>query len=299
MKPNLWLIIPCYNEQEIIHRTMNVLSQKLHEMIRLEVISADSQIMLVDDGSKDQTWTLIKKRCEVDQMFRGIKLSRNFGQQSALLAGMHYACGKCDCIISMDADLQDDVSVLSDFVDKFQMGYQVIYGVRNDRRTDTWFKKNTAALFYRLMSWLNTKTVEGHSECRLLSDKALRALQEYTEINPFLRGIVPLLGFDSTVVYYARQERTAGETKYPIWKLVRLALDGIMSSSEKPLRLIPLLGVLCLCFGIAGVPYNSWVSSGLQLLCLGIVGSYTSKVYTQVKRRPRYIISEIIGGDAL
>lgn len=296
MNPNLWLIIPCYNEEDMIRLTMAVLGRKLQEMIGLGMIAPESKIVLVDDGSTDRTWPMIRERREKDGLLCGIRLSRNFGQQNALLAGMLYACGKCDCMISMDADLQDDVNALPDFIEKYRQGYQIVYGVRSDRSADTWLKRNTAALFYRLMDWLGTETVAGHSECRLLGDKALRALQAYQESGLFLRGIIPKLGFASTTVCYARQKRVAGETKYSGRKLVHLALDGMTASSDKLLRIIPLLACLCLGLGIIGAPCNQWTSAGLQMLSLGIVGAYTAKIYAEVRCRPRYIIDEITDG---
>lgn len=296
--PVLWLITPCYNEQAVLSQTFDTLSQLMTDMSHSNLISAASKIVVIDDGSTDQTWRMIEERCEVDQMFCGIKLSRNFGQQKALLAGMEYAYGKCDCIISIDADLQDDLNVLQDFVKNFKLGYHIVYGVHDGRDTDTWFKRITAKLFYLLTRCLGAEMVENHSECRLLSSDALRALLEHRENNIFLRSIIPQLGFESTVVRYAIRKRPAGETKYSVSKLLRLAIDGIVSSSEKPLRLIPLAGLLCACAGIAGVPYNGWVSSGLQLICLGIACEYLGKVSVDIKRRPRYIISKIIGGDS-
>lgn len=230
MIPNLWLIIPCYNEQDVLGRSMELLSQKLQEMIALQMVSPKSRIVCVDDGSTDQTWEIIRERCKADSMFRGIKLSRNFGQRQALLEGMAYACGKCDCIISLDADLQDDITVLPEFIEKYKQGYPVVYGVRNDRSTDSWLKEHTAMLFYSLMNRLGTDVVKNHSEYRLLSDKALRALIEYKDSNLFLRYIIPRLGFDGAIVYYARQKREAGKTKYSAWKLVRLAMSAIISS---------------------------------------------------------------------
>lgn len=230
MIPKLWLIIPCYNEQEVLERTMELLSKKLEEMIRLSLISSESRIVFVDDGSKDSTWKIIQKRCEIDQMFDGIKLPKNRGQQQALMVGMMYSCEKCDCIISLDADLQDDINALPEFIEKFKSGYHVVYGVHNDRDTYSWFKKHTATLFYKLMNCLGTNIVENHSECRLLSDKALHALQKYQESNLFLRYIIPRLGFDGAIVYYATQKREAGQTKYSVWKMIRLAISAIISS---------------------------------------------------------------------
>ena len=316
MRTNLWLIIPCYNEEEILEYSMGEIHGLMEGLLRRDLISDASRIVLVDDGSKDKTWNLIKNRCRNDSMFHGIKLSRNQGHQNALLAGMMYACGKCDCVITLDADLQDDINMIPEFVDKFKEGYHVVYGVRSSRGTDTGFKKNTAAFFYKLMNFLGAETVDDHADYRLMSDKALHALKEYKEINLFLRGIVPLLGFASTKVFYERKERIAGETKYPLKKMISFALDGITSFSVKPLRVISVLGVMCSGLSVLGLLYalisyfanvavpgwtaivcSIWLLGGIQLLCLGVVGEYIGKIFAEVKQRPRYIVEEIVGGD--
>lgn len=317
MKTNLWLVIPCYNEEEILEYSMGEVRGLMDELRRQDRISPDSRIVLVDDGSKDATWELIKNKCRSDAMFSGIKLSRNRGHQNALLAGLMYACDKCDCVISLDADLQDDIHVIPEFVEKYQQGYQIVYGVRSSRETDTGFKKNTASVFYKLMNFLGAETVDNHADYRLMSNKALRALKDYKETNLFLRGIVPLIGFKSTNVYYERKERVAGETKYPLKKMISFALDGITSFSVKPLRVISLLGIVCSGLSVLGLLYalisyfanitvpgwtaivcSIWLLGGIQLLCLGVVGEYIGKIFSEVKHRPRYIIDEVIAKES-
>ena len=316
MKPKLWLIIPCYNEEKTLELTMPALKSQLSSMVQAGQISHASKIVLIDDGSKDQTWHHIKQQCVTDSMFQGIKLSRNQGHQNALLAGMMYACEKCDCIVSMDADLQDDIHVLPEFIEKYKQGYEVVYGVRNNRDTDSGFKKNTASLFYKLMNLMGAETVDNHADYRLLSKKALLALKDYREVNLFLRGIVPLIGFKSTKVFYKRKKRAAGKTKYPLRKMLCFAIDGITSFSVKPLRLISFLGILCSALSIVGLLYalisyflnitvpgwtatvcSIWFLGGIQLLCLGVVGEYIGKIFSEVKQRPRYIIEEVVLND--
>lgn len=316
MSTNLWLIIPCYNEEKILELTTREVSATMEKMISEGLISRSSRVVFVDDGSKDKTWRLIKNASESSSMILGIKLSRNQGHQNALLAGMMYACGKCDCIISLDADLQDDINVLPEFVKKYEQGYQVVYGVRSSRETDTGFKKNTASLFYKLMNYMGAETLDNHADYRLLSDKALTALKDYKEVNLFLRGIVPLIGFESTIVYYERKERVAGETKYPLKKMISFALNGITSFSIRPLRIISMLGILCSGLSVLGLLYalisyfanvavpgwtaivcSIWLIGGIQLLCLGVVGEYIGKIFSEVKQRPRYIIEEVTANE--
>lgn len=310
---NLWLIIPCYNEEEILNLTISELNKKLQAMLSEGLISRESKMLFVDDGSKDKTWQIIKTNSISNPMVSGLKLSRNQGHQNALLAGMMYACGKCDCIISLDADLQDDIGVLPDFIEKYKQGYHVVYGVRSCRDTDAQFKKNTASLFYKLMNRMGAETVDNHADYRLLSNKALMGLKEFKEVNLFLRGIVPLIGFESSIVYYERKERTAGVTKYPLKRMITFALDGITSFTIKPLRYISLLGIICSVMSIFGLLYafisyflnltvpgwtaivcSIWLLGGIQLLCLGVVGEYIGKIFSEVKNRPRYIIDEIV-----
>lgn len=317
IKTNLWLIIPCYNEEQILDYAMTELENILERLKQEGQISDNSKVVFVDDGSKDGTWEKIRLKCKSTSFFTGIKLSRNRGHQNALLAGMMFACGKCDCIISLDADLQDDISVIPDFLEKFRQGYQVVYGVRSNRETDTVFKKGSASLFYKIMKLLGAETIDNHADYRLLGNRALLALQDYKETNLFLRGVVPLIGFDSTTVFYSRKERTAGETKYPLRKMISFALDGITSFSVKPLRFISLIGILCSGLSVLGLIYalisyfanvavpgwtaivcSIWLIGGIQLLCLGVVGEYIGKIFSEVKHRPRYIIEDIIESDA-
>lgn len=313
MKTNLWFVIPCYNEDQILEHTIHQIDYLVNDLQRQVLISEESKVVLVDDGSKDNTWSIISRKSREDSRYIGIKLSRNKGHQNALLAGMTYASGKCDCIISMDADLQDDINVVPKFLEAYQQGYQIVYGVRNNRDTDTKFKKNTASLFYKFMKFLGAETVDNHADFRLMSKQALQALSEFKEANLFLRGIVPLIGLKSTVVYYERQERLAGETKYPLKKMISFAMDGITSFSVKPLRVISLLGIICSGLSTLGLLYalisyianvtvpgwtaivcSIWLLGGVQLLCLGVVGEYIGKIFSEVKQRPRFIIEEII-----
>ena len=273
--------------------------------------SENSRIVYVDDGSRDDTWPLITRLQEENPAVRGLKLSRNRGHQNALLAGLMTVKEECDCAVSMDADLQDDVEVLSEFVRKFREGCDVVYGVRNSRETDTAFKRSTAQGFYKVMHLLGAEVVYNHADYRLMSRRALQALSEYKEVNLFLRGIVPLIGFRSDYVYYDRHERFAGESKYPLKKMIAFAMEGITSFSVKPLKLISRLGILISILSIFGLLYalisyctghavagwtaivsSIWLLGGLQMLCLGVAGTYIGKIYSEVKARPRFIIEE-------
>lgn len=313
---NLWLVIPCYNEEKVLEMSMREILNVMDHMVQNKQISESSKIVLVDDGSKDKTWSIIRDKCLQDSRFRGIKLSRNQGHQNALLAGLMYACEKCDCVISLDADLQDDISVIPEFVEKYEQGNEIVYGVRKSRETDTGFKRNTASAFYKLMNFLGAETVDNHADYRLMGNRALRALREYKEVNLFLRGIVPLIGFKSDQVYYERKERAAGETKYPLKKMISFALDGITSFSVKPLRVISLLGIICSGLSVLGLLYalisyfanltvpgwtaivcSIWLLGGIQLLCLGVVGEYIGKIFSEVKQRPRYVVEEVAASD--
>lgn len=286
----LYLIIPCYNEEAIINITADRVNTKFNELIQNGLISMDSRIVFVDDGSMDNTWGLIQQYCYSSSRYIGVKLSRNFGQQNALLAGMEYARGKCDCIISIDADLQDDINVLSEFIEKYRHGHEIVYGVRDDRSTDSMFKRYSASLFYKIMKMIDSSVIENHSECRLLGSKALEALSQCKEYSVFLRGIIPRLGFNSEKVYYSRQKRIAGETKYSVWKLIKLALEGIILSDAKLNRYIHVMTLACLIFGLFNVRFNPWIGLAIQLSCLSIFSGYVAKIYTETKQRPRYII---------
>lgn len=307
--PVLYLVIPCYNEEEVLPETTKRLTEKMIGMIRSEFIHADSRILFVDDGSRDQTWALIEEYSEAIPFVDGVKLAHNRGHQNALLAGLMTAMPLCDCAISLDADLQDDTDAIDRFVEKYKEGCDVVYGVRNKRDTDTVFKRTTAEGFYKFMKVLGVDVVFNHADYRLMSRRALEGLSEYKEVNLFLRGIVPLIGYRSDYVYYDRAERFAGESKYPLRKMLSFAFDGISSFSVKPLKLISNLGILISVLSIFGLLYalishicgvtvagwtaivcSIWLLGGLQMLCLGVVGAYIGKIYSEVKQRPRYLI---------
>lgn len=307
--PVLYLVIPCYNEEEVLPETTKRLTEKLHGMVRAQIVHSDSRILYVDDGSRDKTWTLISEYSAAIPYVDGVKLAHNRGHQNALLAGLMTAMPLCDCAISMDADLQDDTDAADRFVEKYKEGCDVVYGVRNKRETDTFFKRTTAEGFYKFMKLLGVDVVFNHADYRLMSRRALEGLSEYKEINLFLRGIVPLIGFKSDYVYYDRAERFAGESKYPLKKMISFALDGISSFSVKPLKLISNLGILISVLSVFGLLYalishlcgvtvagwtaivcSIWLLGGLQMLSLGVVGGYIGKIYSEVKQRPRYLI---------
>lgn len=309
--PTVYFVIPCYNEEEMLPRTVKALTAQLDAMRSKSLIDEKSRILFVDDGSKDKTWQLIEKFSQENKTIEGLKLAHNRGHQHALLAGLETAEQYCDCAISMDADLQDDIEVLDEFVEKYLEGCDVVYGVRKERKTDTFFKKTTAEGFYKVMKWMGVEVVFNHADYRLMSKRALLALKDYKEVNLFLRGIVPLIGFRSDYVYYDRKERAAGESKYPLGKMIAFALDGITSFSVKPLKLISNLGILISTLSIFGLLYtlisyfsgntvpgwtatvgSIWLLGGLQMLCIGVVGGYVGKIYTESKHRPRYLIEE-------
>ncbi|MDF1494395.1 glycosyltransferase family 2 protein [Caproiciproducens sp. CPB-2] len=311
MMPTVYLVIPCYNEEEVLPETVKRLTIKMNSMIKAGRADGKSRMLLVDDGSRDRTWELISGYCEENTLVSGIKLAHNRGHQNALLAGLMTAKEYCDCAISLDADLQDDIEVLDQFVDKFTDGCDVVYGVRNKRETDTTFKRTTAQGFYKFMKVLGVDVVYNHADYRLMSRRALDALSEYKEVNLFLRGIVPLIGYRSDYVYYDRNERFAGESKYPLKKMLSFALDGITSFSVKPLKMISTLGIVLSLLSILGLIYalvsyfmglavagwtaivcSIWLLGGIQLLCLGVVGGYVGKIYSEVKARPRFRIEE-------
>ena len=309
MEATVYFVIPCYNEEAVLPETTRRMTDKLNAMRAAGLIGEKSRILYVDDGSKDRTWELVSQFNRENPWVEGVKLSHNRGHQHALLCGLMSAMPRCDAAISMDADLQDDIDALDQFVKKFQEGCDVVYGVRNKRDTDTWFKRTTAEGFYKVMQLLGVDVVFNHADYRLMSKRALEALSEYKEVNLFLRGIVPLIGYRSDYVYYDRHERFAGESKYPLKKMLSFALDGITSFSVKPLKLISNLGILISVLSILGLLYalisyfagwavtgwtaivcSIWLSGGLQMLCLGVVGTYIGKIYSEVKQRPRYLI---------
>lgn len=307
--PIFTIIVPCYNEEEVLEMTIDQLTEKLAEMVALNMVSEKSKILFVDDGSKDRTWELIYKAGLKNEMVKGLKLSRNAGHQNALLAGLFSAKEASDCMVTIDADLQDDIHAINEMVRKYNEGYDVVYGVRSSRESDTLFKRFTAEGFYKLMDKLGVKLVFNHADFRLMSRRAVEELEHFSESNMFLRGIVPLIGFSSTTVYYDRKERLAGETKYPLKKMLAFAFDGITSFSVTPIRFVMLVGCLSffvsLVFGLyfltlklfgntelgwTSLITSIWLIGGLQLIALGLVGEYIGKIYKETKRRPKYII---------
>lgn len=310
-KPVLYIVIPCYNEQEVLPITAPMFLKKLTQLCDDGLISGDSRIMFVNDGSSDGTWELIRALSEENEHYIGISQSRNRGHQNALLAGLMEAKDRCDISISIDCDGQDDINAMDKMVAEYLGGCDVVYGVRSSRETDSFFKRTTAQGFYKLLSKMGAEVVYNHADYRLLSARVLRELVNFREVNLFLRGMVPLVGFKSTCVEYARAERLAGESKYPLKKMLSLAADGITSLSVKPLRLITSFGVFVAVLSFIGVIWAivsalcgatvaGWASttcivcfvSGVQLTCLGIIGEYIGKIYLETKGRPRYIISE-------
>lgn len=316
MNCRLFIVVPCFNEEEMLGITVGKLREKMYRLMRKNLISDDSKVLFVDDGSTDKTWDIISSLTKNETLFCGIRLSGNCGHQNALMAGMMYAKTRCDCMISMDADLQDDIEVTDEFLMKYYDGCEIVFGVRNSRETDTPFKRNSARFFYKLMNSAGAKTVYDHADYRLMSKKALEALEQFKETNLFLRGIVPTLGFKTGCVYYDRCEREAGESKYPLRKMVEFAFNGITSFTVKPLRLISVLGLLFSIFSGAGLMYalisyfagitvrgwtaivcSVWLLGGVLMLCIGVLGEYIGKIYSEVKHRPRYIIQEIAGDE--
>ena len=309
----LYLVIPCYNEEEVLPETSKRLTAKLGAMIEMSLISEDSKIVFVNDGSKDRTWQLIRQYHEENPMIQGINLSRNKGHQSALLAGLMTVKEYCDMAISMDADLQDDVDAIDQFVEKYYEGCEVVYGVRSERKTDSFFKRASAQSFYKLMLHMGVEIVYNHADYRLMSRRALDEMEGFKEVNLFLRGIVPLIGFQSGVVTYERHERFAGESKYPLKKMLNFAFDGITSCSVKPIRMVTTLGIIIFAISILMLIYflitwcigwtvpgwtsivvSVWAIGGLQLLAIGIIGEYIGKIYMETKARPKVIVQEYL-----
>ena len=319
MPGKLMVVIPCYNEEEVLPETSRRLVDKMAALVEKGLIAQDSRVLLVDDGSRDRTWELITGLNRANPLFEGIKLSRNRGHQNALLAGLMTARGRCDMCISMDADLQDDMDAMDRFIEKYEEGCEVVYGVRNKRETDTVFKRETALMFYRLMKGLGVDITYNHADYRLMSNRALDALSQFGEVNLFLRGLAPLVGFQSDIVTYDRSERFAGESKYPFKKMLAFAIDGITSFSVKPLRLITTVGLVIFVVSLLMLLYtliswigghavlgwtstlaSIWMIGGIQLLSLGVIGEYVGKIYNETKRRPRFIIDRYLNdrGDA-
>ncbi len=311
MNPVLYIVIPCYNEEAVLPITAPLFRDKLLSLSQQGKISPDSRVLLVNDGSKDNTWNLICQLAKEDEHYMGICLSRNRGHQNALLAGLMEAKDKCDITISIDCDGQDDINAMDAMVDEYLTGAEIVYGVRSKRDTDTFFKRFTAESFYKVMKWMGADTVFNHADYRLVSSRALKEFANFREVNIFLRGMFPLVGFKSTCVYYERHERIAGQSHYPLKKMLALAFDGITSLSIKPIRIITGLGVFISLAAFALIIYalvsyftgnvvSGWASSlivtcflgGIQLICLGVIGEYVGKIYMETKARPRFIISQ-------
>ena len=309
--PTLYIVIPCYNEEKVLPITSTMFLDKINELVNLGKISDDSRIMFVNDGSKDKTWEIICDLANKDKHYIGISQSRNRGHQNAVLAGLMEAKDQCDITISIDCDGQDDINAMNKMVDEYLDGCEVVYGVRSKRDTDTFFKRFTAEGFYHLMNWMGAEVVFNHADYRLISSRVLQEFANFKEVNIFLRGMIPLVGFKSTSVYYERHERIAGESHYPLKKMLALAFDGITSLSVKPIRMITGLGLVVTIISfllviwavvgkIQGSTVSGWSSTisiicflgGVQLLSLGIIGEYIGKIYLETKARPRYIISE-------
>ena len=302
--PILYIVIPCYNEQEVLPVTSPLFLQKLESLIEKGRIAPESRVVFVNDGSKDDTWAIIQGLAAQNEHFQGVCLSRNRGHQNALLGGLMTVKDKCDITISIDCDGQDDINAMDEMVEQYWQGCEVVYGVRSKRDTDTFFKRFTAEGFYKVMNWMGAQVVFNHADYRLLSSRVLREFANFKEVNIFLRGMVPLVGFKSTSVYYERAERLAGESHYPLKKMLALAFDGITSLSVKPIRLITGFGFLVVLWAIVraimGATVAGWASTtaivcfmgGIQLLCLGVIGEYIGKIYMETKARPRYIIGE-------
>ncbi len=305
----LYIVVPCYNEEEVLLETARRLQEKMTALIKKEMVSPKSRVLFVDDGSKDSTWEKISSLHQENPLFSGLKLSHNRGHQNALIAGLMTAREPADIVISMDADLQDDIEAVDQFLLEYQGGSDIVYGVRSSRTKDTVFKRTTAVGYYKLLRALGVEIVENHADYRLMSKRALNALAEFKEVNLFLRGIVPLIGFRTSVVKYERNERFAGESKYPLKKMLAFAIDGVTSFSVKPIRFITWLGVIIFCLSVLSLAWiladklfgktvsgwatlmgSIWALGGIQLLCLGILGEYISKIYQETKQRPRFFI---------
>ncbi|MCC3378386.1 glycosyltransferase family 2 protein [Paenibacillus farraposensis] len=315
--PVLTLVIPCYNEEEVLTETISRLTAILEELAERQLISKHSKMLFVDDGSRDKTWNIIASYNQTNPYVSGLKLAKNAGHQNALLSGLMEAKETSDCVISVDADLQDDLNAIQEFVIKFKEGYDIVYGVRKSRATDTFFKRSTAQGFYRVMSKMGVNIVYNHADYRLMSKRVLQELSNFKEVNLFLRGLVPLIGYRSTEVYYDRHERFAGESKYPLKKMLAFAFDGITSFSVTPIRLVSAVGFAM--FGISlliavytiiskllgttvwgwsSLMLSIWFIGGLQLVALGLIGEYIGKIYKEVKQRPKYIVETILDSQS-
>ena len=311
-RPIIYFVLPCYNEEECLKTTYKSLNEKYQTLLEAKKISKDSKIVFVDDGSKDKTWPVIAELSENKNVI-GLKLAHNVGHQNALYAGLMYAAEHADASISMDADLQDNLSVVDGFLEKFEEGYEVIYGVRSSRKKDSFFKRTTAQMFYKFMKALGVELVYNAADCRLMSKRAMQQLGNYTEVNLFLRGVVPLIGLKSTTVKYIRDERIAGKSKYPFKKMLSFAWDGVTSFSVKPIKIVRTSGILFSLISIAVMIYaivvwangqtvsgwtfticSIWLVAGIQMIAIGIIGEYIGKIYAETKRRPRYFVEEVL-----
>lgn len=316
MNPILYIVVPCYNEEAVLPETARRLREKLEQLMGRGAISPASRVLFVNDGSKDRTWPLICQLHAQSRLMCGIDLTRNRGHQNALLAGLMTAKDRADAVISMDADLQDDINAVDAMVDKFREGVDIVYGVRSSRKRDSFFKRTTAEGFYRLMNLMGAETVFNHADYRLMSRRALEGLSQFREVNLFLRGIVPMIGYRTDTVEYERGERFAGQSKYPLGKMLSFAVEGITSLSVKPLRMITGLGFLIFLVSLGMIFYNLvrwmggntvtgwaslscslWLLGGLILLSLGVIGEYVGKLYLESKARPRFLIREIVGDE--
>ena len=311
MTPVLYLVIPCYNEEQVLPLTSGKFKAKIDELVDAGKIDDKSRVMFVNDGSKDTTWDILTELSESDPRYCAISLSRNRGHQNALIAGLMEAKKHADITISMDCDGQDDINAITAMVDEYAKGNEIVFGVRNDRSTDSWFKRTTAQSYYKFLRGMGVDIIPDHADYRLMSARVLDALEGYSEVNLFLRGLIPQLGFKQSVVYYSRAEREAGSTHYPLSKMAALAIDGVTSFSVKPLRLITLFGFIVALVSVVGIIYvlasvisgyyvDGWASttcilcfvSGIQMISLGVIGEYIGKIYLETKQRPRYIVSE-------
>jgi len=309
--PALFIVIPCYNEEKVLPITAPLFLEKISSLTALGKISSESRVLFVNDGSKDATWSIICELAKSDKRYSGVCLSRNRGHQNALLAGLMEAKNKCDITISIDCDGQDDINAMDEMVEAYLSGAEVVYGVRSSRKTDTFFKRNTAQMFYKFLNAMGAEVIYNHADYRLVSSKVLKEFANFEEVNIFLRGMIPLVGFNSTSVYYERHERIAGESHYPLSKMLALAFDGITSLSVKPIRLITSFGVVVALVSAVGIIFSmvktliggtfaDWAPlsgilcflNGIQLIGLGIIGEYIGKIYLETKKRPRFIISQ-------
>lgn len=318
MNKTLYLVIPCFNEEEGLQNSVNQLIEKLNSLIQKKLVSDESKILLVDDGSSDKTYKIMKTLVDENTQVCALKFSRNFGHQNAVFAGMMKAKDKADMIISLDADLQQDINAIDDFIEKFYNGAEIVYGIRNDRKSDGFFKKTTATLYYKGLSFLGCKIIPNHADYRLMSKRVLDVLSNYKEVNLFLRGLIPLLGFKSDTVYFDVKKRDFGESKYTLKKMLSLAIDGVTSLSIKPIRLISILGVFMVLFSIFMIIFSVvewangntvpgyatsvisiWFVGGSITLSLGVIGEYVGRIYLETKQRPRYLIEEYIENSVI